>query len=88
MKYPSLASLTLLACAVAAPLRAADFTPEPGFTALFNGRDLTGWHLQDGPPLDGKTDGGDGRYTIKDGALTGNDAKAEKGRVLTGSDRW
>lgn len=25
------------------PAPADDFTPEPGFTALFNGRDLTGW---------------------------------------------
>ncbi|HEX2852936.1 MAG TPA: DUF1080 domain-containing protein [Opitutaceae bacterium] len=82
MKSPKLPCVVLLALALIAPLRAADFSPEPGFTALFNGRDLTGWHHQDGPGLDGKTDAGDGRYTVKDGALTGNDAKAEKGRVL------
>ncbi|MEO5957800.1 MAG: DUF1080 domain-containing protein [Opitutaceae bacterium] len=82
MKRPKFITLTLLVCALLAPLRAVNFSPEPGFTALFNGKDLTGWHLQDGPPLDGKTDGGDGRYSIKDGALVGNDAKAEKGRVL------
>ena len=87
MKYPALVTLTLLACLLAAPLRAADFAPEPGFTALFNGKDLTGWHYKDAagvdsPALDGKTDGGDGRWSIKDEALSGNDAKAEKGRVL------
>jgi hypothetical protein len=26
------------------------FTPEPGFTALFNGRDLTGWGFRPTPP--------------------------------------
>ena len=86
MKYPRLALVALLACAPVASLRAAEFSPEPGFTPLFNGKDLTGWHHKDatteGPALDGKTDPGDGRYSIKDGALVGNDAKAEKGRVL------
>jgi hypothetical protein len=72
---------------LAGGVRAADFTPEPGFTALFNGHDLTGWHLKDGPPLDGKSDAGDGRYSIEDGALSGNDRKAEKGRVLLWTTR-
>ena len=87
MNTPAFPRLALLVCALLAPLHAADFTPEPGFTPLFNGHDLTGWHhkdaaLNDGPALDGKTDPGDGRYSIQDGALTGNDARAEKGRVL------
>ncbi|HVS54159.1 MAG TPA: DUF1080 domain-containing protein [Opitutaceae bacterium] len=82
MKNTPLLLLAVIALALAAPLRAADFTPDPGFTALFNGRDLTGWHLKDGPPLDGKTDAGDGRYAIVDGALSGNDQKAQHGRVL------
>ncbi len=34
--------LSCLALAVAAPLNAAD--PPKGFTAVFNGKDLTGWH--------------------------------------------
>jgi len=87
MNYPAFPRLALLACILAASLRAADFTPEPGFTALLNGKDLTGWHHKDaagadGPALDGKTDPGDGRYTLQGDALVGNDAKAEKGRVL------
>jgi hypothetical protein len=82
MKNPSLVTLTLLAFALASPLRAEEFTPEPDFVALFNGKDLTGWHHKDGPALDGLTDAGDGRYSVKDGALVGNDAKAGKGRVL------
>jgi len=79
MKAPLLALLTLVAFGTGASLYAEDFSLEPGFTLLLNGKDLTGWHHQDGPALDGKTDASDGRYTIKDGALSGNSAK---GRVL------
>lgn len=90
MNYPSLprfAVLALFAIAFVAAPRAAEFAPEPGFVALLNGKDLTGWHHKDtagvnGPALDGKTDPGDGRYTLQGDALVGNDAKAEKGRVL------
>src|SRR5690349_20777431 len=78
MKYPLLAALVLFAGA----LRADDFKTEPGFTPLFNGRDLTGWHHKDGPALDGLTDAGDGRYTVVDGAISGNGDKATHGRVL------
>ncbi|HWA26423.1 MAG TPA: DUF1080 domain-containing protein [Lacunisphaera sp.] len=78
MKYP-LWPLLVLAGAV---LSAQEFSPEPGFKALFNGRDLTGWHHKDGPPLDGLADAGDGRYTVVDGAITGNADKATHGRVL------
>ncbi len=34
---------SLLVLAAFASARAADNTPPPGFTALFNGKDLTGW---------------------------------------------
>ena len=82
MKYPRWPSLALVAAAAVALLRGADFTPAPGFVALFNGRDLTGWHHKegprenptDGPALDGKTDAGDGRFTVEDGVLVGNGA--------------
>ncbi|HWA10047.1 MAG TPA: DUF1080 domain-containing protein [Opitutaceae bacterium] len=79
MRHPSTLRFALAAAVLSVLARAADFTPEAGFTALFNGHDLTGWHHKDGPPLDGKTDAEDGRYTVKDGALAGN---GEKGRVL------
>ena len=36
--------LTLVAVATLAVLRAAEPKPPAGFRALFNGRDLTGWH--------------------------------------------
>jgi hypothetical protein len=80
MKYPAVLRIALVACSLALAARAADSAPEPGFTALFNGKDLTGWQHQDGPPLDGKTDGGDGRWSVKEGGiLEGNNTK---GRVL------
>src|SRR4051794_28574341 len=66
-------------CILMASLYAEDFKPDAGFIALFNGTDLTGWHHADGWALDGKTDAGDGRYTVKDGVLVGN---ASPGRVL------
>ena len=37
-------SVVVLCCAFVAPLAAAEVSPPPGFTALFNGTDLAGWH--------------------------------------------
>ncbi len=44
------------------------FTPEPGFTALFNGRDLTGWGFRTNR-FDGFTQSNDGRYLARHGRL-------------------
>ena len=41
---------------------------EPGFTAIFNGKDLTGWRLGS-IELAGKTATDDGRFAVKDGVL-------------------
>jgi hypothetical protein len=80
MKYPAVLRHALVACVLSVAVRAADATLESGFTALFNGKDLTGWQHQDGPALDGKTEGGDGRWSVKEGGiLEGNNTK---GRVL------
>jgi hypothetical protein len=91
VKYPcprvSLAIFAAIAAIFVTPLCADDFAPEPGFVALFNGRDFSGWHHKDGPPLDGRADSGDGRYAIHDGAMSANDAKAGKGRVLLWTTR-
>jgi hypothetical protein len=43
--------------------RADTWVPESGFTSLFNGKDLTGWHYLGEPGLDGKIDATDGRYS-------------------------
>lgn len=81
MNYPRLLRLASVVLSVSASawVYAADFVPDAGFTALLNGRDLTGWHHKDkdgkeGPALDGKTDAGDGRFTVQDGGLVGNGA--------------
>ena len=44
------------------------FTPEPGFTSLFNGRDLTGWGFKTNR-FDGLTQSTDGRYHAKHGRM-------------------
>jgi hypothetical protein len=60
------------ACGVAL---AGDFQLEPGYTSLFDGKDLTGWGYRSASgtvAFDGKTASDDGRYTAKDGILTVN----------------
>ncbi|MBL9203690.1 MAG: DUF1080 domain-containing protein [Opitutaceae bacterium] len=46
-----------------------DFTPEPGYVSLFNGRDLTGWVDPDGRALEGRTETSDGRFAVRNGRL-------------------
>ena len=59
-------------------VKAEDWTPEPGFVSLFNGKDLTGWCFRTKTAeitdkFDGKTESSDNaRYTAKDGVLTVN----------------
>ncbi len=60
------AGLFLLALAARA---ADDFTPEPGFVSLFNGRDLTGWCYSGTDKFDGKMESSDARYSAANGAL-------------------
>ena len=44
------------------------FVPEPGFTSLFNGRDLTGWGFKTNT-FDGSTRSSDGRYVAHNGKI-------------------
>lgn len=46
-----------------------DFTPERGFSSLFNGRDLTGWCYAGGSDQKGKVATDDGRYVARNGRL-------------------
>src|SRR3979409_2208227 len=48
-------TVTLLVLILVAPLRAAD----DGWTSLFNGKDLTGWKVNENPDS----------FTVKDGAI-------------------
>src|SRR4051812_23810333 len=87
MKHISLPLLSglLLSCLLVSCLRADEFTPDPGFMSLFNGKDLTGWGFRAKvdktavkpgdvvASFDGKTESNDnGRYSAKDGILTVN----------------
>lgn len=48
-----------------------DAKTEPGFTSLFNGKNLDGWQLQKNKEsLAGKTVVGEGRFKVADGLLT------------------
>jgi len=70
-------SCLFLSAALALPVvlgrgRAADEPkPEPGFTPLFNGKNLDGWREAKGKkdPLDGKTEAYSGRFKVVDGKL-------------------
>jgi len=61
---------------------AADWTPEQGFTSLYNGRDLTGWGYSATEKFDGKTEASDGRYTAKGDSLVVNPHEEGKGPRL------
>jgi hypothetical protein len=72
-KIASLLSLAGLLAVLSSPFALAedDFTPEPGYVSLFNGKDLTGWGYKTNN-FDGKTATDDGRYSAGDGILTVN----------------
>lgn len=55
-----------------------DFTPEPGFVSLTNGKDLSGWGYKGQPAFDGKTLSDDGRYLAKNGRLIATVARVER----------
>lgn len=60
----------LFAVSLASPAHADEFKPDPGFTALFNGQDFTGWKkTTGGASLDGKTEAYDKRFTVADGGI-------------------
>ncbi len=66
---------------------AADWTPEPGFISLYNGKDLTGWGYRDKEQkvletFDGKAEASDGRYTAKGESLTVNPQDAARSPKL------
>jgi hypothetical protein len=63
------ASLVAVLCFAATHHAADDFKLEPGFTLLFNGKDLTGWKTKEGSPLDGMKEAYKGRFKVDGGLL-------------------
>jgi hypothetical protein len=68
-------------------VRAADWSPDPGFTSLYNGKDLAGWGYRDKEQkvieaFDGKAEASDGRYSAKGEALTVNPHDEARGPRL------
>src|SRR5437764_6017731 len=63
--------LFLLALLLAYPAAADEFKLEPGFTLLFNGKNLDGWKEASGKKetLDGKTEAYNGRFKVVEGTL-------------------
>jgi hypothetical protein len=57
-----------------------DFKPDPGYTSLFNGRELNGWQyvIRKGEkePCDGKTETSDRRFQALDGTIVVNERDA------------
>lgn len=77
--------IALITALLISAAQAGQWQPDPGFTSLFNGEDLTGWCFRakvdkKAPKVgdvvekfDGKTESSDnGRYSAKDGILTVN----------------
>jgi Domain of Unknown Function (DUF1080) len=56
--------------------------PEPGFTSLITGTDLSGWHYTGEPDLGPATEATDGRYSGRDGMLVVNPEVPGKGPHL------
>jgi hypothetical protein len=70
-------SLFLLACTLVASA-GDDFKPEPGYTSLFNGKDLTGWKYYKETDLTGKTETADKRFRVADGIIVAEEGKGIK----------
>lgn len=70
-------------CLFATVHAADDFKVEPGFTPLFNGKDLSGWKERGGAALDGKAETAKpaGRFKVADNAIV-IDAKAKGGAFI------
>jgi len=72
----------LLVLAALPSSRAGEFKLEPGFTLLFNGKNLDGWKTKGGEALEGKADAFKGRFTVTKGVLV-IDPKVKGDVVIT-----
>ena len=72
MKLARLLTTVILIVAFTTALQAQEKlnVPPPGYTALFNGKDLTGWrYVGSKEALADKTETGDGRIKVENGAI-------------------
>jgi len=77
----------LMTCLTFSASAADDFKLEPGFTLMFNGKDLSGWKEKTGgASLDGKTEAYKGRFTYKDGILTIDPSVKGDVRIMTAKE--
>ncbi len=77
-----LAAALVVACGATAgttPTAQDTWKPEPGYTSLFNGKDLTGWRYYKEKDLTGKLETYDKRFEVKDGIIVAN-AKDRDGK--------
>lgn len=84
-----LSALATAALVAAAAVAVADDATEPGFTALLNGKDLTGWKTKGKPgeSLDGKAEAYKGRFKVsKDGTLVIDPAVKGDMRIETAKE--
>jgi hypothetical protein len=68
---------TIVALSSAASVLAAQGSPPPGFTPIFNGRTLDGWHVSDGNAHGATPD-----WRVIDGVLVGSQQPPGSGGVL------
>ena len=55
---------------------------EPGFKAIFNGKDLTGWRVGKAD-MAGKTVSDEGRFAVKEGVLVISGSNDQPLKILT-----
>src|SRR5262245_58271218 len=81
----SAAGLLVLAAVVRAEPPRPEKFDDAGFTTIFNGKDLTGWHVsaQTGHSRTSKNKSG-GKWVVEDGAIVGSqDVPGNSGMVVT-----
>jgi hypothetical protein len=75
---PTLFVAIILASLPATSVAGDDWTPEQGYTSLFNGKDLAGWKYGKETDLAGKIETADKRFRVEKGIIIAEEAKGTK----------
>src|SRR5262245_45797821 len=75
--WAALAVLCVVCVGLGSAEQSDDFKLEPGYTALFNGKDLTGWRYGK-ETLEGKNETSDKRFFVKDSIIVADEGKGIK----------